>query len=199
VLSVLLVPSHPPSCCHPREYIPLVYTGQVQLPRRRLAELPGRSWHPRTQSSAMGRPDCSAGQHPTWSGRATAAYFNLLQTHCRNLKCVGLTPPPPDFVFEMAVSQSNILVRRRSAVKSRPWAPLAMFETKMPVTSGRRWHISQLVACDSHQISLSHTSQATAARAVRGLVWGTRGRRFESCVPEIRPIVASTCLGYYFW
>jgi hypothetical protein len=37
-------------------------------------------------------------------------YFNQLQAHSKNLKCVGLTPPRAGFVFEIVVSQSNILV-----------------------------------------------------------------------------------------
>jgi hypothetical protein len=53
-----------------------------------------------------------------------SGYFNLLQAHCKNLKCVDLTGAPARFVFEIALPQSNILVRRRSAVRSCPWAPL---------------------------------------------------------------------------
>jgi hypothetical protein len=74
---------------------------------------------------ADGNPE-AAGGCP--KARVTVGYkrlqpdFNLLQAHCKDLKCVDLTHTPGGFVFEIAVSQSNILVRRRSAVRSCPWA-----------------------------------------------------------------------------
>jgi hypothetical protein len=45
-----------------------------------------------------------------------ASYFNQLQTHCKNLKCVGLSATDSDFVFKIAFASSNILVSRAGLV-----------------------------------------------------------------------------------
>ena len=47
-------------------------------------------------------------------GTGMQVIFNLLQPHCKNVKCVGLTGAVPRFVFEIALTQANFLVRRRS-------------------------------------------------------------------------------------
>ena len=60
--------------------------------------------------------------HPGPRMRVTSTY----RKPTKNLKCVDLRPRPPDFVFEIAFAQSSILVRRRSTVQSRPWAPIAL-------------------------------------------------------------------------
>jgi thiosulfate dehydrogenase (quinone) large subunit len=77
-----------------------------------------RGWAPRDAPDGRG-PDSSEGP--------CQRHCNLLQLHHQKLKDVGLNPELAGLVFEMALAQSNILVRRRPWVRFPPWAPFPLF------------------------------------------------------------------------
>jgi hypothetical protein len=163
VLSVCLVPAHPPSCCHASVSI---YRRYIQVKRNRSPLGVGYrlEWSSAPAAAELdhgcegtGPPASVVSPDPFWRRRdrapsrtEDAGYFNLLQIHSKNLKCVGLTGARARFVFEIAPAQANFLVRRRSAVRSRPWAPLGLSHKGFPSPLSKQHRCTARSGSGSH-------------------------------------------------